>query len=294
MSEVVIEFKNVTKKYKLFKSEKRRLLYTFCRKIKYQEKKAVDNVSFQVRRGESVALFGKNGAGKSTILKMITGVCFPTEGEITVKGRVSALLELTSGFDTEFTGRENIYLKGQLLGLKDKEIKELEQEREKATQNDTELKDAQQKITEGNKITGMTEVTGPGVIITLSDGKGVATSTLNPSQLIVHDLDVLSVVNELINAGAEAISINDQRWVLTTAISCRGNTIDINGERIGAPFTIKAIGLPEYLAGLERVGGYLEYMKQDGVGVKLEKSNSITIPKYSGVINFEYLQNVEE
>ena len=172
--------------------------------------------------------------------------------------------------------------------------KELEQEREKATQNDTELKDAQQKITEGNKITGMTEVTGPGVIITLSDGKGVATSTLNPSQLIVHDLDVLSVVNELINAGAEAISINDQRWVLTTAISCRGNTIDINGERIGAPFTIKAIGLPEYLAGLERVGGYLEYMKQDGVGVKLEKSNSITIPKYSGVINFEYLQNVEE
>ncbi len=172
--------------------------------------------------------------------------------------------------------------------------KELEQEREKATQNDTELKDVQQKITEGNKITGMTEVTGPGVIITLSDGKGVATSTLNPSQLIVHDLDVLSVVNELINAGAEAISINDQRWVLTTAISCRGNTIDINGERIGAPFTIKAIGLPEYLAGLERVGGYLEYMKQDGVGVKLEKSNSITIPKYSGVINFEYLQNVEE
>ena len=78
MSEVVIEFKNVTKRYKLFKNEKRRLLYTFCKKIKYQEKKAVDNVSFQVKRGESVALFGKNGAGKSTILKMITGVCFPS------------------------------------------------------------------------------------------------------------------------------------------------------------------------------------------------------------------------
>lgn len=59
---------------------------------------------------------------------MITGVCFPTEGEIKVKGRVSALLELTSGFDPEFTGRENIYLKGQLLGLKDSEIRELEQD----------------------------------------------------------------------------------------------------------------------------------------------------------------------
>ena len=149
--------------------------------------------------------------------------------------------------------------------------KELEKEREEATQNDSELEQAQQKIIEGNKLTGMTEVTGPGVIITLTDGTGIATSTLNPSQLIVHDLDILSVVNELINAGAEAISINDQRWVFTTAISCRGNTIDINGERIGAPFVIKAIGLPEYLAGLERVGGYLELMRGQGVGVNLEK-----------------------
>ena len=127
MSDVVIKFEHVTKKYKLFKSEKRRLLYTFCKKVKYQEKKAVDDVSFEVKRGEAVALFGKNGAGKSTILKMITGVCFPTEGKIEVKGRVSALLELTSGFDPEFTGRENIYLKGQLLGLKDAEVRELEQ-----------------------------------------------------------------------------------------------------------------------------------------------------------------------
>ena len=126
--DVVIKFDNVTKMYKLFKNDKRRLLYTFCKRIKYKEKKAVNNVSFDIRRGETVALFGRNGAGKSTILKMITGVCFPTTGEIMVKGRVSALLELTSGFDPEFTGRENIYLKGQLLGLKDKEIRELEQE----------------------------------------------------------------------------------------------------------------------------------------------------------------------
>lgn len=126
--DVVIEFNHVTKLYKLFKNDKRRLLYTFCKKIKYKEKRAVNDVSFQIKKGESVALFGKNGAGKSTVLKMITGVCFPTEGNIKVKGRVSALLELTSGFDPEFTGRENIYLKGQLLGLQDSEIKELEAE----------------------------------------------------------------------------------------------------------------------------------------------------------------------
>ena len=126
--EVVIEFDHVTKRYRLFKNDKKRLLYIFFKNIKYKEKKAVNDVSFKIRKGEAVALFGKNGAGKSTVLKMITGVAYPTSGTITVKGRVSALLELTSGFDPEFTGRENIYLKGQLLGLKNTEIKELEQE----------------------------------------------------------------------------------------------------------------------------------------------------------------------
>ena len=123
----VIEFKNVTKIYKIFKNDKKRFASLFFKNIKVKEKRAVDNVSLKINKGEAVAIFGKNGAGKSTILKMITGVTFPTEGNVTVNGRVSALLELTSGFDQEFTGRENIYLKGQILGLKNKEIKELEQ-----------------------------------------------------------------------------------------------------------------------------------------------------------------------
>ena len=126
MSKNVIEFKGVTKIYKLYKNDKRRFLAIFLKKIPHKEKKAVDNVSFKIKRGEAVAIFGKNGAGKSTILKMITGVTFPTSGDIIVNGRVSALLELTSGFDPEFTGRENIYLKGQILGLKNEEIKKLE------------------------------------------------------------------------------------------------------------------------------------------------------------------------
>jgi len=128
MQDVVIEFEHVTKCYKLYKNDKQRFLGVFSKKVPYKEKKAVNDVSFQIQRGESVALFGKNGAGKSTILKMITGVAYPTSGEITVKGRVSALLELTSGFDAELSGRENIYLKGQLCGLKDNEIREIEDE----------------------------------------------------------------------------------------------------------------------------------------------------------------------
>ena len=238
-------------------------------------------------------------SNKKTISIILEIMCFALTLGICVQVRTIRSTNSTIGQNQEANElRDEILRYKERYDNRFKELEEAEQElekqREAATQNNSELEEAQQKITAGNKITGMTEVTGPGVTITLSDGKGIATSTLNPSQLIVHDLDVLSVVNELINAGAEAICINDQRWVSTTAISCRGNTIDINGERIGAPFVIKAIGLPEYLAGLERVGGYLEYMKRDGVGVTLEKSNSITIPKYSGVINFEYLQNVEE
>ena len=124
---VVIRFSGVKKLYKLFPSDKKRRLSVFSKKITYTEKWAVDDVSFEIHEGESVAIFGVNGAGKSTVLKMITGVAFPTEGWIDVFGRVSALLELTAGFDSELTGRENIYLKCQLMGMKDQEIKAAEQ-----------------------------------------------------------------------------------------------------------------------------------------------------------------------
>lgn len=122
-----IKLKNVTKEYKLYRSDKLRFLGLFSDKVPHQIKHAVDHVDLEIKQGESVAILGRNGAGKSTILKMITGVAFPTEGEIEVNGKVSALLELAAGFDNEFTGRENIYLKGRLMGLEDKEIRELEE-----------------------------------------------------------------------------------------------------------------------------------------------------------------------
>ena len=175
----------------------------------------------------------------------------------------------------------------------EKAEEELEQERKNSTQNNSELEEKEEAIKQGNKIIGLTDVTGPGVIITLSDSKKDTSTVLNPSSLLVHDVDILSVVNELKNAGAEAISINDQRLVTTTSISCGGNIIDINGEKVGAPFVIKAIGLPEQLAGLSRPGGYLEILKNASVGAELKKSNDITIPKYTGVINYQYAKTVK-
>lgn len=170
---------------------------------------------------------------------------------------------------------------------------ELEKERESSTQNNGDLQNKEEEIINGNKILGLAEVTGPGVTVTLTDSKKDINSALDPTTLVVHDLDVLSVINELKNAGAEAISINDQRIVPTSGIICGGNIIDINKEKVGTPFVIKAIGLPEQLAALNRPGGYLERLKGDGIGVELKKSNSITIPKYTGTLTYNYAKTVE-
>lgn len=125
--DIVISFKNVYKTYKLYNNEKQQLKQIlFGRKKDVITYDALKDISFEVRRGESVGVVGRNGAGKSTLLKLITGVTFPTSGEIVVKGQVAALLELSAGFDSEMTGRENIYLKGCILGLSNEEIQEIE------------------------------------------------------------------------------------------------------------------------------------------------------------------------
>lgn len=180
-----------------------------------------------------------------------------------------------------------------LLKETEKVDKELQQEIEKATGNNSELEETKNQINDGNKIIGLTEVNGSGVVITVADSDIDPNTVINPNDLLVHDIDILKIVNELKNAGAEAISINDQRVILTTSIICGGNIININGERIGSPFEIKAIGSPEALANLSRPGGYLSILKESGIKVSLKKSNNITIPKYSGVLNFKYTSIVD-
>ena len=127
MSEPIITFKNVSKTYILYKNDKARFKALFIKPKNPKTNKALNGVSFEITRGESVGIVGDNGAGKSTLIKMITGVAFPDEGEIIVNGKVAALLELTAGFSLEMTGRENIYLKGYILGLEDAYIKEIEE-----------------------------------------------------------------------------------------------------------------------------------------------------------------------
>ncbi len=121
---VAIEVSGVNKIYKLYPKPADRLLdalhLTPWRKIKQHH--ALQDVDFTVYQGETVGIIGTNGSGKSTILKIITGVLHPTKGDVTVNGRISALLELGAGFNMEYTGIENIYLNGTMIGFSKEEI----------------------------------------------------------------------------------------------------------------------------------------------------------------------------
>ncbi|MBD8554667.1 ATP-binding cassette domain-containing protein [Rhizobium sp. CFBP 8762] len=124
MSDIVISAKNISKSFKSFSSPTARFLAHLMpsRATGLEEVHALKDVTFEVRKGDSLAILGRNGGGKSTLLQILTGTLSPTQGEIVVKGRVSALLELGSGFNPEYSGRDNVILNGLLLGLRRDEI----------------------------------------------------------------------------------------------------------------------------------------------------------------------------
>ncbi len=123
-SKNAIEIRNLSKMYKLYNRPLDRLKDSLglSRKKLYKEHYALKDVSFDIGEGECVGIIGTNGSGKSTILKIITGVLAPTAGTVTVNGRISALLELGAGFNPEYSGMENIFLNGTMLGFSEEEI----------------------------------------------------------------------------------------------------------------------------------------------------------------------------
>ncbi len=122
--DTAIEVKNLTKVYRLYDKPMDRLKDSLglMRKKKYKEHLALNNVTLSVKKGETVGIIGTNGSGKSTILKIITGVLSPTSGEVNVDGHISALLELGAGFNMEYNGIDNIYLNGMMIGFSEEEI----------------------------------------------------------------------------------------------------------------------------------------------------------------------------
>lgn len=126
MSEYVIDVKNIGKVYKLYDKPSNRIkeAFSFSGKRYHKEFNALKDITFNVKKGEMLGIIGKNGAGKSTLLKIITGVLTPTTGSIEINGKISALLELGAGFNPEYTGIENIYLNGSMIGFSKEEMDE--------------------------------------------------------------------------------------------------------------------------------------------------------------------------
>lgn len=124
MSDVVIKVDKVSKLYKLYDKPSDRLKEALglSKKKRYKEHYALNDVSFDVHKGETVGIIGTNGSGKSTVLKIITGVLNQTSGDVVINGRISALLELGAGFNMEYTGLENVYLNGTMIGFSREEI----------------------------------------------------------------------------------------------------------------------------------------------------------------------------
>ncbi|MGL6377285.1 ABC transporter ATP-binding protein [Aeromonas hydrophila] len=134
-SDIAIKVENLSKCYEVYDTPRDRLKQFIFPRMQsvvrivdrqnyFREFWALRNVNFEVKKGETVGIIGCNGSGKSTLLQMICGTLNPTSGSINTKGRIAALLELGSGFNPEFTGRENVYLNGAVLGLSNKEIDE--------------------------------------------------------------------------------------------------------------------------------------------------------------------------
>lgn len=191
-------------------------------------------------------------------------------------------------------------LKDSLLSWKekyDKEVerladseKDLENMRKTSTTNISNSAEKTEKLKQNNLLLGLTKVKGDGIVITLKDAQS-GSQIEDASNLIIHDGDLREIVNELANAGAEAIEINGERIVNSTYILCAGNVILVNGEKVSSPCTIKAIGQQEKLYGaLERAGGTIQQMRMNKMPIEIKKTSNIEIAKYNGALTKKYMK----
>lgn len=193
--------------------------------------------------------------------------------------------ELQALLNKEKEKNENLYK--QLLQYE----KDLNEYQKEAAESSGQAKALLKQLYNAQVLAGMTDVEGPGVIVTLSDSKvkNEGETKIDENYFIIHDDDILMVINELADAGAEAISINDERLIATSEIRCAGNTVSVNNNRYGTPFVIKAIGNPETLeSGLNIRSGAVEILRQWGIDITVKKVDKMVINRYNGAITLKY------
>ncbi|HHY35320.1 MAG TPA: DUF881 domain-containing protein [Firmicutes bacterium] len=151
-----------------------------------------------------------------------------------------------------------------------------------------------EELSKARILAGLADVKGPGVIVQMTDSKKPSSAGQDPNVYLIHDDDVRAVVNELFSAGAEAVSINGQRFVATTEIRCAGPVFMINGVRIAPPIEIRAIGDPETLdSALHLRGGVIDNLALWGIEVKVKREEEVLVPAYNGTLQFKYAKPVK-
>lgn len=151
-----------------------------------------------------------------------------------------------------------------------------------------------EEMRRASTLAGFNELTGKGVEVTLDDSVNIMELGDNPNLYLVHDEDILKLVNELKAAGAEAISINGERLVASSEILCTGPTIRVNSRLLAAPFVIKAIGDPENMEkSLKMKGGILETLQFYGLQVTAKKLSKVTIPSFKGNVGLDYAKKAD-
>lgn len=213
---------------------------------------------------------------------------------------ISAQLNTVGNTDVISEGMREAELLSEISNLR-REIEDLTEDYEKsqsvveeyktnASTNDTLIATMTEELNKAELLAGLTDVKGEGVVITIEDSDEIA-SDLNIEAGLVHDTDITAILTELKAAGVEAISVNGQRIISTSAIRCVGPTIQVNSVKVASPFYIKAIGNADYLeSALNIKGGIVDNLRGYGIIINVERQNDIEIAKYDGTLKFKFAE----
>ena len=224
------------------------------------------------------------------------------------QGRYSiALVCMVLGFMLAVQFRTTQDMKGSISYQRVEELSDrllqTEKERDRLKDEISRLKDSagmesmpsEAASKEIQMMAGTAAVTGPGVVVTIDDSKSVSKAGENPTLYLIHDDDLLRVINELRAAGAEALAINGQRLIATSEIRCAGPTLSVNNVRSSPPYEIAAVGEPASLENsLKMRGGVIETLKVWGIQLSVKTQDQVQIPAYKGTYPFRYAEPAGE
>ena len=263
-------------------------------KAKQEEKKEakVQNVSKEKKVKKTVEIMKKYNVASVIMIALVLFI---------FSFIIAAQLNTVGNTDIISTGMREAELLSELQKANDKyeTLKEeydksqviVEEYKTNASTNDTLIASMKTELEQAKVLAGLATVKGEGVVIILQDSTD---TNMSLEAGLVHDTDIISIVNELKAAGAEAISVNGERILSITAIRCVGPTIQINGTKVASPFNIKAIGNAKYLeSALNIKGGVVDSLKAYGIQVEIGTNEGIVIDKYDDAIKLKYASEVK-